>query len=38
MREMYALARDAINFIFAGNDAEEELKEIFASVSKELKA
>ncbi|XP_027087899.1 N6-mAMP deaminase-like [Coffea arabica] len=38
MKEMHTLARDAINFIFAGNDAKEELKEIFASVSKELKA
>lgn len=38
MKEMYMLARNAINFIFAGNEVKEELKEIFASASRELEA
>ncbi|KAL3519492.1 hypothetical protein ACH5RR_017641 [Cinchona calisaya] len=35
-KEMYRLARNAINFIFAGSQLKEELEEMFAFTSKEL--
>ncbi|CAI9087785.1 OLC1v1021954C2 [Oldenlandia corymbosa var. corymbosa] len=35
-KEMYELARDAINFIFGGDGVKEKLEEIFASAAVEL--